>query len=55
MRKQARNLLRTTVSDGYNDVSFFYPWKTMESEQFNIIAHRLDDVAQRAAELRRYL
>lgn len=28
---------------------------TMEAEQLNIIANRLTDLAQRAAELRRYL
>jgi hypothetical protein len=30
-------------------------WNAMEAEQLNIIANRLADLAQRAAELRRYL
>ncbi len=29
--------------------------KTMEAEQLNIIENRLDDLGQRATELRRYL
>jgi hypothetical protein len=32
-----------------------FPRKIMETEQLNQIANRLTDIAQRAAELRRYL
>ena len=30
-------------------------WNTMDAEHINSIANKLDDIAQRAAELRRYL
>ena len=45
----------TQTLSGYNAYFISAPGTTMEAEQLNIIANRLTDLAQRTAELRRYL
>jgi hypothetical protein len=39
----------------YNHPPYNFPRNIMEAEQINQIVHRLADIGQRAAELRRYL
>ncbi|MFZ2853039.1 MAG: hypothetical protein WAZ34_02880 [Rhodocyclaceae bacterium] len=44
-----------TPADGYNPPFYSAVRTIMEAEQLNTIANRLADLAQRTAELRRYL
>lgn len=52
---QCNSPLILRAPDGYN-LAFAMHWNSlMEAEQLNSISYKLDDLAQRAAELRRYL
>lgn len=52
--KHGENGLNTPAG-GYNPVFYSAVRTIMEAEQLNTIANRLADLAQRTAELRRYL